>query len=110
MNHMSTATTAPISSRFGSRDHLANFPTTAYTVIAIEKFDPTTGKFTTTDSFRVSFTDADAALAAVEVAKDETIHRYIASGGNPRNKRAFSTQFAAIKRAVSAAAEASVAA
>lgn len=90
MIHM-TSTTAPISTRYRTNDHLAAFQTEAYSVDG------------NGDAFTVSFTDADAAIEAVEQAKLATVANYIRGGGNPRNRRAFGVQFAAVKRAIEAA-------
>jgi len=54
--------------------------------------------------YTVSFTDLAEALAAVERVKERTWQQYLAAGGNPRNKRAHSSQFASVVRALRAAA------
>lgn len=50
--------------------------------------------------YTVSFDDADFALAAVERARANDWARYTRAGGNYRNKRGHSAQFAAVKRAI----------
>lgn len=85
-------TTSPISSQRGSADKLAAIVTDAFTV-AINA-----------DTFTVTFTDAAAAIAAVEQAKDAAFRTYLRNGGNARNRRAVGSQFAAVKKAIQAAA------
>ena len=58
----------------------------------------------TDEGFVIRFTDHEECIAAIDKAKTAQYTRYIKNGGNPRNKRAFGTQFAAMKRAVIKAA------
>lgn len=85
-------TTATITSVFGTAANLAAFATDAFAV-AID----TDGNFTLT------FTDADAATAAVEAAKVAAFRTYLRGGGNARNKRAFGSSFAGAKKAIAKA-------
>lgn len=56
------------------------------------------------DTFTVSFEDATAAIDQVDAAKDRSVAAYLRAGGNPRNRRSFGAQFAAVKRAILKAA------
>lgn len=87
-----TNTTAPISTNYRTGEELNNFETDAYTVQIINA-----------RTYTVSFDDADAAIAAVEAAKIAAVAEYIRNGGNPRNRRGYGSQFAAVKRAILAA-------
>lgn len=50
--------------------------------------------------FTVQFEDAAEALAGVAKAKDLAFRSYLKAGGNPRNKRSFASQFAAVTKAI----------
>jgi hypothetical protein len=81
-------TTTQIISRFRTVEALTAINTEAYTVNG------------SNESFTITFQDADAALAAIEKAKNTAWMAYLKAGGNPRNKRSHGTQFAAVKRAI----------
>lgn len=55
------------------------------------------------NAYTISFNDVDAAIAAIDNAKAQAWSAYLNQGGNPRNKRSFSSQFASTKKAVNAA-------
>jgi hypothetical protein len=88
-----TKTTKPLHTIVGTNNLLAEFDTLAYTVHS-----------SSSTRYTICFKDVDAALAAVEQAKDVAWARYIKNGGNPRNNRAHGSQFAAVKKAIIAAA------
>jgi hypothetical protein len=58
----------------------------------------------THEAFVVLFDDLDQALACVKLASAQAFAAYVRQGGNARNKRAFSAQFAAVTKALRAAA------
>ena len=89
-------TTKGITSRYRTADMLARYATDGVTV-SITSEDQFTNTFTLT------FTDVDDALALIETTKAATWADYMRAGGNSRNKRAHSTQFAAVKKAVQGA-------
>lgn len=57
------------------------------------------------DTFTVSFDAAASAIDQVELAKDRAFTAYLRAGGNPRNRRSFGAQFAAVKKAILKAVE-----
>lgn len=78
-------TTAPIKSQFRTAQDLEGFVTVD----------------TLADgSFTVTFESEATALKAVAQAKDASWNAYIRNGGNPRNRRSHSTQFAAVTKAI----------
>lgn len=56
------------------------------------------------DGYTITFDDVEIALKAVEQAKARSWAEYLASGGNPRNKRSHSSQYTAIAKAIKKAA------
>lgn len=87
---MTTNTTAPITSSW-KPEYIAKH----LTVTTLSEDGRT---------FSISFTDSTAALAALELAKNEDWKQYLREGGNPRNKRGHGAQYAAIKKAILKAA------
>jgi hypothetical protein len=83
MSNTATTSTAPINSVF-------NNELAAYGIDALE----------TDAGFVIRFTDADQCIEAINKAKIAAVASYLKGGGNPRNKRAIGTQYAAMKRAV----------
>lgn len=83
--------TATLTTERRTDEHLAAYSTDAYSVEQV------------TGGYVLRFTDADAALAAVEAAKVAAVKGYLRAGGNPRNRRSFGSQFAAVKRAIEVA-------
>jgi hypothetical protein len=56
------------------------------------------------EAFVVIFDDVDMALDCVKMASARAFANYVRQGGNARNKRAFGSQFAAVTKALRAAA------
>lgn len=52
--------------------------------------------------FTVEFETVEEVLAGIAKAKDLAFRNYLKIVGNPRNKRAFASQFAAVTKAVKA--------
>lgn len=55
--------------------------------------------------YTITFDDLAQTLASIDKAKAQSWTSYLKSGGNPRNKRSHSSQFAAIANAVRKAAQ-----
>ena len=85
-----TYTTAAINSLWAKR-----------TAEAINEYTNLTATVLNDSEFTVKFDNIEEAEAAVETAKVKFIEHYLyMQGGNPRNKRAISQSYAAVKRAM----------
>ena len=72
------------------------------TVASITYTEATKGALTASITFDPA--DLDALVAEIDDTKAAHVSDYLRNGGNPRNKRGISTQYAAIKRAINLAA------
>ena len=80
--------TMGLTSQFRTAEKLTAIDTDAYSVAVTE------------GTYTVSFDDLEDALKALERAKAKAWNEYLRAGGNPRNKRAVSAQFASVKKAM----------
>lgn len=96
-------TTATITTAHHTDAHLQGHDALTITVLA-EQPGGYRGRFTV--RYTVGFDNEADALAAVEAARNLAITNYLRGGGNPRNRRAFASQFAAVTKAIRQAVDA----